>query len=812
MKLWLASGLLMFPTALFPAPQPEQKSAPGVDAFGDALPDGAVARLGSTRLRHVNGVLALAFSQDGQMLASAGNDSWLKIWDADTGRQLMALNTQNIRFNFLSFSPDSKVLVATNAINALRVWEVPSGKLLWQDQAQGGAPSVAWSANGKQLALARSDGVLKVVDGLTGKIAFECERQERRLTAAAFTSDGKELMAIADDFTVRRFAIGTGKRLDSQNFPQGIVRSVPPAPPGMALTPDGQYLALAQNASGAWLWKVGSADAQRLAAKEITAGAMSVAVAAQGKFVALSQADGCISLWGRESGRPLRVLSAFRFGSVIVALAPDGRRLAAASLNDRLIRLWDVAANRALVSESRGGDILHSTFLRDGKSLVTSANTGELTAWDLTTGKVTDTFAPPNLSYYALGDAPDGKGVRALDVQQRTVLWEPGKPGEIKPRVKPALSLTFPYAFSPGGILHGSRVANSIVIRNAESSDEVRKIDLVGAPGLNLLQFSPDARWLLGIENGRTCRVWEVDSGRPLAPVNLLQFGPAVFSPDGRLLVHADATLLHIWELASDRERLKASRAPVGIRSIAVSADGRLVFLGGTAGELIVHDAWDGKELRKIAAHSGGIRALTLSPDNRYLLTTGDDGTGLVWEMAKFIPSAVPRAEPSADEIKGWINDLSEFDPARAATAIRGLSAAPVAALSALKEKLEAPGEPAIKQISKLIEQLDDNRFKVRDAAMKELEKRGVEARSALEEALKKSPSEDARQRIEKLLKNIQGGTVGVEQMREMRIVEVLERMGTPEARRFLAGLAERKDSSALSHEARWVLKRLPKD
>src|SRR5215468_8173835 len=72
-----------------PAAKAKDADAPAVDALGDPLPTGAVARLGTTRLRHRGYVVALAFSSDGKRLASGGYDPAAHVWDAATGRRLL---------------------------------------------------------------------------------------------------------------------------------------------------------------------------------------------------------------------------------------------------------------------------------------------------------------------------------------------------------------------------------------------------------------------------------------------------------------------------------------------------------------------------------------------------------------------------------------------------------------------------------------------------------------------------------------------------------------------------------------------------
>src|SRR3954471_3015139 len=106
----LFAGLLCL-VALPPAARADDKK-PALDAYGDPLPDGAVARVGTTRLRHGFWCIMPAWSPDGKLLATCGNDNLIRLWDPATGKQIRQYEGHTNWINTVAFSPDGKTLAS----------------------------------------------------------------------------------------------------------------------------------------------------------------------------------------------------------------------------------------------------------------------------------------------------------------------------------------------------------------------------------------------------------------------------------------------------------------------------------------------------------------------------------------------------------------------------------------------------------------------------------------------------------------------------------------------------------------------------
>src|SRR5262245_48961224 len=102
----------------------------GQPRFSDDLPAGAVARLGTTNLRHADEVAAVAFAPDGHLLASAGHDRLVRLWDPATGRLVRKLSGHQHQVRAVAFSPDGKVLASASWDGTVRCWDPETGKEL----------------------------------------------------------------------------------------------------------------------------------------------------------------------------------------------------------------------------------------------------------------------------------------------------------------------------------------------------------------------------------------------------------------------------------------------------------------------------------------------------------------------------------------------------------------------------------------------------------------------------------------------------------------------------------------------------------
>jgi WD40 repeat protein len=822
MPLWrsplppLLALALALAALLVPAGRAEEPAAPRRDRHGDPLPEGALARMGTVRLRHEHPVTDLAFSPDGKTLVTVGQDADLVFWDPATGKEVRRVpraGPRGVGFGNrgVCFSADGRHIVTGGMDGAIRFVDATTGKeeRVLQGQHRGWIMGLALAPDGKSLVTADYSGTILLWDVAGGNVRhrFPTGPRTGRPIALAFLPDGKSFVATWSDETARLVDANSGKE----------VRTFAPAPGGpsaglgtaLALSPDGKRLAL----GGGWgrpgrVFEV--ATGKEVTSLPSPAGQVqSLAFLPGGRFLALASSGSAISIRGLASGKELRRLEAPSGGNTVLALSPDGKTLAAASGTTQ-VRLWDIASGRALLpSGGHQGWVQNLAFLPDGKRLVSGGADQRTFLWDVATGR--ELAEHRFLSSNSLTVASDGRTVLALGYDRAIHSWRPGADGKAAEVGRRELALPNPaqMVLSPDGkALALVGYDRKVRVRDLGTGKER---ELPGQPNYpSFLVLSPDGR-RLAVGTGAGLQVWDRVSGaefltRGAGGAAHLSVVRVAFGGDGRSLLTFDGSTLRVYELASGRERCHVPGTGVSLHSLVCSADGLLAARGNNDGTVQVYATATGKEVMRFAGQQGPVQALTFSRDGRLLASGGANGTILVWRVPD--GARPPRADLApADRLALW-RDLADPDAARSFRAVLALAADPGPAVPFLKEHLKPRPAPDARRLERLIADLDHDDFEVREKATQELAEIGADAEAALLKA-KESTSAEVRNRAEGLLRRLGEGGVASERLRFVRAVEVLERAGTPEARRALADLLKGSLEPVAEQEVQASLERL---
>ncbi|HLN29646.1 MAG TPA: hypothetical protein VK395_18010 [Gemmataceae bacterium] len=844
--------------------QPKTKAR--VDLYGDLLPEHAVARLGTTRFRDTalaltphgkilvvlagNGALSLcdaatgreihrlsealstpveaALSPDGKLLV-VGTDSTIFVWEMASGRRLLVLDDFQDRVNSMALSPDGSTLavglglrsaVGQGAGQAIRLLAIPSGKVLREfgQQPDSSIHSLAFSPDGKNLAVEsvalRPDGnfkgpcTLQLWDPSTGKQRGVLGEPHESCRKVAFSPKGDLLATVEnntphDGGTVRILQVATGRLLHQW--------SVEARHLVLAFAPEGKLLA-----AGGWgdtrVWDPASG-------KEILRfpfGVDSLLFSADGRFLITSSS--LVRFWQTSTWKEARKIAGHQETVSCLAFAPDGGTIATGSW-DRTVRLWDASSGQELAClETNEGGFRSLAFSKDGNLLATGGGRNDgICIWDWRGRRLIRRLDKPSLDFDGLAFTPDSKTLASLGINDGKVyLWD---------------------------------LATGKALPNWNGR----------AIGTSGLAVSTDGRWLATKYDMGLTRLWDLASGKLIREAgeepNMSNQGRILaFSPDGRMLAVGgqELALLEVasgqtrWKLASGSLRLEVASGQTRwklasgfhrpISALAFSPNSRLLAVGSEDADVLIQDVLCNEEIGRLKGHYRRVGAVAFSPDGKKLASGGGDMTSLVWDASQFKPAGLPTTVNLNNALLEslWAK-LAEKDGQKAFEAMSVLVGGQDSPVPFLRRKLQRGSGTRIAQ---LLVDLDSDRFAVRDTAAQELELYADAAESALRRALAEHSSPEIKRRIVDLLDALkppppppepelrwggrqvpdpaklirpEGSILSQRTLRIMRAVEVLENIGSQEARKALKTLADGDPDLLWTQDAGASLRRLDK-
>lgn len=801
---------------------PAEPALPGLrlDRHGDAVPQFAVARLGTMRFRHGSSVLALSYSPDGKILASGSFDGTASLWDADTGREIHRLGGHQLQGYMgkvvcLAFSPNGKLLATAAEDHLIRLWDVERGTQVRQIKAQH-VQHLTFSPTGEVLA-SSSEGI-SLWDVSTGQPLAPNLQGGTGSAWLGFALSGKVLVASYPD---GREVGGSLTAFDWKAEKRLYTVYSGSHTGAFALSPDTKSIYIENH--GAIQERAVATGKEIRTVGHCRSSYSSLVLSPDGKILAVDNVDRGVVFVQVANGKAIRHTGPAleRLGNL--AFSPDGKRLATGG-QGLLIRLWDVGTGKQ-VQDLRGHQygIFSLAFSPDGELVATGSGDRTLRLWDPITGKEKKLFANPAGPVRSVAFSPTGDTLIALSPYGATT-WEVKSGAKSRDITLKQLPILGCAAYSPdskllalGGYQNKSSAEGSyegkVVLIEAATGKELRLLGTHRGGPVGAVSFSPDGKLLASGGGDRLVYLRDVTTGAELHCLrgHAGALTSLAFSPDGKTLYSTSERerAVRVWDTVTGKERVALEIAKLQIMSISQSPDGRLLAAASFDKSVILCDLLTGKNVAVLRGHRGMVYSVAFAPDGKTVVSGSHDATALVWDVASATGASKRSDSLKEAEAEAAWKDLTGEDAQRSYQALWTLTASPDLALPLLSRHIRPAATLDEGRLKVLLDQLDSRNFREREKAVAEMEILGDQDLPALRAAREKHQSPEVRRRLGEILTRLDSAQVSGVRLGSFRAVHLLETIGSADARKVLETLARGAAGSFQTREAQAALKRL---
>lgn len=602
----------------------------------------------------------ISLTQDGKTLATNGNGiGEIKLWDLETGEELLTLKIQSTNANSLAFSPDGKLLAAGEGAS-VRIWEVPSGRALGTFAGSAAdINSLAFSGDGRTLCGGSDDKSVAVWEVATRKLLRRLKGHTARVSSVAISPDGKVIASGSWDRTVRLWNAETGQAIKTLSAHMGYVTSV-------AIDGDGKTLVSA-GGDAIRLWDLASGqERQQLVGVDAV---VSIALNAAGTIVAGGGLNNSIRIWDLSTGKPVRDLRGYSYQINALGISSNGKTLALGRFGGG-VKLWNLTAGTTrppLVKDSLGSDAL--AFSEDG-TLLASVGESSVEVWDLSGTEPRISFNQPADNATTVSLSADGRILAWGADDQKVHLWDLSTKREMKtiPAQPKAVSCIM---LSSDAKMLGTLAFLTNETRIWDVATGRLRQTLVGESSIYSFTFSHNNAQLATVRF-HAVDLWDLATGHKLRSMPLDSASPSAvaFSPDDQLLASGnDDGTITLWDPATGQKRQTLAGHTDQVTAVAFNAAGDMLVSGSLDYTARLWDVGAGRELASLIAIDEQ-DWLVIAPDGSF------DGTNAAWNriLWRFSPKLtdVLPAEAFFAEYyyPGLLNDVLSGRRPRAPTAI----------------------------------------------------------------------------------------------------------------------------------------------
>ena len=575
---------------------------------------------------HSEWVLAVAYSPDGETIASASYDRTIKLWQPD-GTPIKTLEGHQDWVQDVNFSPDGKILASVGGDGNIILWQkIEKPKTGNQPKStdwtmlkkipahQDWIMGVSFSPDGQIIATASKDKTIKLWSR-TGNLLRTLRGHKDRVLNVAFSPDGKTIASASRDKKIKLWSIN-GRLLQTLRGHSDVVS-------GVSFSPDGKRIVSSSLDRTLRLWSVNGELIKIMPGHE--QGVESVSFSPDGKTIASASADQTIKLWHND-GTLIRTLRGHTHKAVDVTFSPDSKTIVSSSL-DKTLKLWRTegkfeghkdAISRISFSPDRNNPIIATASL-DGTVKIWSQDGNFIRNLEGHKSGVIDVkFSPDGQN---IADSSDDKTVKLWSVNGKLIKTLAGHTDSVRS-----------VNFSPDGQMIASASTDK-TIKLWHLNGQLIRTFQGHKDWVNNVSFSPDGQMIASASTDETVKLWNVNGSLLLTlPGHKDGAFHVIFSPDGKMMATASTDEVKLWDLKGKLLRKLQLGSNNTIMNISFMNKGQMIALVTNDKKMKIWDI-NGKLLQKIQGNNDSILNVSFSNDGRKIALVNAENTVSLWDL-----------------------------------------------------------------------------------------------------------------------------------------------------------------------------------
>ncbi|UCH94417.1 MAG: hypothetical protein JSV88_29675 [Candidatus Aminicenantes bacterium] len=562
--------------------------------------EGLVGILGSPNFLHMDAITCITYNPSGQLIASGSKDSIIRVWDADTGKEIQAFKGHLDIITSIIFSPDWEYLLSGSSDNTIRLWKTFYGKELRCIKGhKGDVTCLKYFPDGMRVVSSSKDHTIKIWDVDEKLELFALEGHQAPVYSISISPDGNRIISGSGDRSIKLWDVNDRKEIYTFKGHKDVVRSV-------CFSPDGKHFLSGSADRTIGLWETTSRKLLCLFKKHSNE-VIHVAFNSMGDQCLSFSLDGNIKLWSFITGKEILNYRGQRRPFRAANISPNGHRIVSGD-DDGHINLWSTKdGSRMRIFRGHRSPVTSIDFSPNGRQLVSGSKDSKIILWD----------------------TENGKEIRVMDGHNAPVTC-----------VKFSPSCNY--------ILSGSQDA-TIKLWTTHNGKEVREF-CGHTDSIRCVDFRAIGSHIITASNDKTVKMWDLKKGLIYtfegydAPISYLKF-----NENGRNIVSvSEDNIIKIWDVSSGK-KVKVYKGPCDHAGyIYIPDEDKAVYSNLTDYSINFWDLSSGRIVKTFTGHTSKVTGIKAW--KQYLISVSQDCTLKIWDIpSRQLVISVPLVWPPSD-------------------------------------------------------------------------------------------------------------------------------------------------------------------